>query len=101
MAAFDEKHNAEMNALRQEAVEQFQAMREEMGILSDTLDSMMDAMPDDFKAEFEKNAAEGGQIAKRLRVKGKALIRAPNNSLFLSAHRCNHCGITEGVKEKH
>jgi len=77
MAAFEEKHNAEMNALRTDALEKYQAMREEMGLLSDTLDSMMDAMPDDFKAEFEKNAAEGGQIAKKLRVKGKVLIKAP------------------------
>ena len=76
MVTFEEKHNAEMNTLRQEAIEQFQAMREQMKILSDTIERVKEMVPEPVMKQHEAEAAEGAAIAKRLRVRSKPLLRS-------------------------
>ena len=64
----------EQNATIQAKTSDIAAMQEQIAILTDSLDYLMNAMPEDFKANFEKKAAEGAEIIKRLHSKRKTRL---------------------------
>jgi integrase len=74
IAVLQENHNAEINSLRDE-VSQLAAMKEQIGILEDTLQYVIAQLPDDVKKQHDRLAAEGAKIARNLRVKGKSLLK--------------------------
>jgi integrase len=74
IAALQENHNAEINALR-DKVSQLAAMKEQINILDDTLDYVIAQLPEDVKKHHDQLAAEGAKIARNLHVKGVPLLK--------------------------